>query len=115
MSFLSYDPVTGVRHDFDYDEVTGNAYITYSQDVQAVLDRNQRLRAEGTADKGIKAGWWQYASIPLTVVMEMKSRGIDLFKAKDVERVFQEIDERYPYLKLTDKHHGRKRKDIYLG
>lgn len=115
MSFLSYDPVTGVRHDFDYDEVTGNAHITYSQDVQGLLDYNQKVRNAGAADQGIKANWWHYASIPLTVVMEMRSRGIDLFKAQDMKRVLEEINTRYPYLKLTDKRHEGKTKEIFLG
>lgn len=112
--FFDYDPLTGVRYDFDYDEVTGDAFITYSEDVQTLLDRNADVRNHGLADRNKKAALRCYASLPLTVIMEMRGRGIDVFKGDDTARVLEEINTRYPYLKTTDLNHGGKVKQIYV-
>lgn len=113
--FLSYDPVTGVRHDMDYDPVSGRLDIHYQQDVQALLDRNKLMRDNGLGDHGIKGGFWHYCSIPTSVQIELLNKGIDIGKATDFKRLIEEINTHYPYLKVTEKKHGGKVKEIYLG
>jgi hypothetical protein len=113
--FLDYDPTTGVRHDMDYDPETGRLDIHYRQNVQGLLDRTKLLRDNGLTDQGIKGGFWHYASIPTTVQIELLNKGLDLFKANDFPRLLEEINTNYPYLKVSEKNHGGKVKEIYLG
>lgn len=113
--FLEYDPVTGIRHSMDYDPETGKLDLHYTQDVQPVLDLAQRVRNDRVTDVGIKNGFWHYATIPTTVQIELLNKGIDIFKANDFPRLMAEINTNYPYLKMTDKHHGQKVREIYLG
>lgn len=108
--WLEYDPLTGVREDNVATE-EGHLVINRSQDVGALLDRNAAIRNSGEADKGIKKGLWFYASIPVVVQYEMLTKyGVNVQKKSDTERVFQLINEHYPYLKLTNKMHCSPRK-----
>jgi len=112
--FLEYDPTLGVRYDFDYDPETGRASVGYQQDVQAVLDLAQRVRADRVTDEGIKKGFWHFCTIPTTVQIELMNKGIDIYKANDFPRLCAEINTNYPYLKMTEKTHGGKVKQIYV-
>lgn len=114
-TFLEYDPEIGVRYGFDYDPATGDASLTRTQDVQPVLDLAHRVRVDRVTDAGIKAGFWHYCTIPTTVQLELLNKGIDIFRADDFPRLMEEINTHYPYLKMTEKNHGGKTKDIYLG
>jgi len=113
--FFEYDPTLGVRYDMDYDEESGNVHMTYTQDVQPLLDLAHRVRADGVTDNGIKKGFWHYCSIPTAVQVELLNKGIDIFKANDFPRLCEEINTNYPYLKMTQKNHGGKVREIYLG
>ncbi len=113
--FFDFDPTTGVRYDFDYDEATGNAIIHTSQDLQAVVDHTTKIRNSGLNDKGIKESWWQYAKLPLVIALKMRNeKGINAFDPRETDRVIKEINENYPYLKTTDKNIGGKQRQIYL-
>ena len=114
-TFLEYDPVTGIRHEMDYDPETGRLQLHYQQNVQGVLDLAQRVRHDHVTDVGIKNGFWHYCTIPTTVQIELLNKGIDIFKANDFPRLMEEINTNYPYLKMTEKRHGGKVKEIYLG
>ena len=113
--FLSYDPVTGVRNDMDYDPESGRLDIHYRQDIEPLLEHTKMLRDNGLMDPGIKQGFWHYASIPTTVQLELLNKGIDIFKANDFPRLCAEINTNYPWLKVTEKNHGGRVKEIYLG
>jgi hypothetical protein len=113
--FFDFDPLTGVRYDFDYDEEKGNAIIHASQDVQDLLDYNTRLRNDSMTDKGIKESWWLYAKIPPIVFIKMRNQGINAEDPRNIKRVLEEINTNYPMLKVTQKHEGGKVKQIYLG
>lgn len=88
----------------DGNEMT--AVVEHVQDVQPLIDRNSEYANLGATDAGIKRGLWHYASIPLTVVVEMRNKGINVYNPDHRRRVFQEINTHYPYLKTTHKTHS---------
>ncbi len=102
--FFDYDPMTGLRYDYGFDEETGRAAITTTQDVQAVLDYTKALANDGATDKGIKKGWWLYAKVPAIVQLQLRAKGIRLDDPTATQRIIAEINENYPHLKCTQKH-----------
>lgn len=112
--FLDFDPVTGITHWFDHDEMTQETRITYTQDVQPILDYTRRLASESATDRGIKEGWWKYAVIPAIVQVKLRAMGIDINDPTATKRIIEEINTHYPALKTTQKTDGGKLKQIYL-
>jgi hypothetical protein len=112
--FLDFDPVTGITHWFDHDEQTNETHITYTQDVEPLLEWNKMLRNEGATDSGIKKGWWLYAKIPAIVQVKLKAKGIDLADPTATKRIIQEINEHYPALKCTTKRDGGMVPKLYM-
>lgn len=106
--FFDYDPLTGLRYDFDYDEETGNAIIHTTQDVEPLLDYNKRLANDSLTDKGIKESWWLYAKIPPIFMLKMRAKGINVEDGRHIDRVLAEINTNYPYLKTTQKNEGKR-------
>lgn len=102
--FLSFDPTTGVRKLFDYED--GKSIIRTEQDVQPLLERNLQARNENIYDSP-KATFRFYCSIPAVVQMELKKMGIDIYSKEPsmIKRMFRVINTQYPYLKVTDKKH----------
>lgn len=107
-SFFDYDPMTGLRYDFDFNEETGEAIIHTTQDVSALLDYNRALANSGATDKGIKESWWLYAKIPPIFMLKMRSKGINADDPRHIDRVIAEINTNYPALKCTQKNEGKK-------
>ncbi len=106
--FLSYDPVTGLRYDMEYEEDTGVARISTSQDISAALDWTKEQANNGLTDGGIKSGFWKYATIPAIVQIELRNKGLDIY-SKDPsmqKRVLKEINTNYAWCKTTQKHHA---------
>jgi len=104
--WIEYDPFTGVRQDNVATE-DGDLIIKRSQDVSGLLDVASFVRNTGAADSGIKRGLWHYASIPMVVQYEMLTKyGVNIQKKEDTAKVFDLINEHYPYLKTTTKHHS---------
>ncbi len=107
MELFDYDPETGQTDYFDYDHLTGKFTITTVEDVQPLLDLNASYRNEGI--KNVKGSWIRhYATVPMTVILEMKKKGIDFYNEDHSKRVFQEIEANYPYLKVDNMRHGVK-------
>jgi hypothetical protein len=113
-TFLDFDPETGIRHDFAYDEMTGLATIRTMQDVEPLLKYTREMAASGAKDKGIKGGWWMYAKIPAVVELEMRKKGIRLTDPDATKRIMQEINENYPHLKVTEKNDSGIAPKIYI-
>lgn len=107
-AFFDFDPLTGVRTDFDYDEETGNVHLHRTQDVEALLDYNKALANAGATDKGIKESWWLYAKIPPIFMLKMRAKGINVEDGRHIDRVISEINTNYPLLKCTQKNEGKK-------
>jgi hypothetical protein len=107
-SFFEFDPISGIRTDFDYDEQTGNVILQRSQDVSALLDHNAALRNAGATDRGIKESWWLYAKIPPIFMLKMRAKGINVEDGRHMDRVLAEINTNFPHLKTTQKNEGKK-------
>lgn len=70
---LDTDPITGIRHVFNYDDVTDEATITAEQDVDTVVEANKALYNENHGRHGEMT---RVAQIPMVVYMDLKKRGI---------------------------------------
>lgn len=88
------------------DESNGNITIHTVQDVKPFLERMKALRSNTDySKKGIKEDWWHVCSIPSVVIMELRNKGIDVFRKEDEKKMLKEIQSNYPYLMATDKRH----------
>ena len=54
-------------------------------------------------NKGVQQEWAHFASIPPVVEMKLKQKGIDIYNPDHTKAMIKEINENYPYLKLTTK------------
>lgn len=114
--FTEIDPVSGIRSDFTWNENAQEYSILRSADVEPNLDHSKRMANDTDVSKqGIKQGWWQYASLPPIVIIQMRAKGIDVFNRDHQDRMFAEINTSYPHLKTTQGNQGGKAKQIYLG
>ncbi len=78
----------GLRQDIDYNEREDKTIIKTYQDVEPVLERNKMLQnADDFKKQGIKNGFQQVADIPLAVVHQWMSEGINIFKPEDWPKV----------------------------
>jgi hypothetical protein len=106
---LDYDPLTGISTWFQYQDSTEEMAITTEQDLSPILDGITARRNDTDYSRdGIKNDWWHYARLPLTVIMEMKSKhGVDLMASKvDWKSALKIINREYPLLKTTEKTHA---------
>lgn len=108
---LSFDPFTGMRVWFDYDENQDETQLYYEQDgqlVEEILEDNKKMAndAEYTRN-GIHDSMWHYASLPVGVVMKwLVEDGIDAYKQEHWPAVARKLnDPEYAYLKTTTKKH----------
>lgn len=104
--FFDYDPLSGVKKTFDYDEMTGTAYIRSEQNVEPLLSRAAEDRNTGKYDTPRKE-FKLYAALPPVVQIALRNQGIDIY-SKDpamIRRMMQTINRDYPYLKSTWKMH----------
>lgn len=105
MELFDYDPVTGIRSYWEYDEDTGQGKFRREQDVTAVVDYATRLRNE-LDDKRLEDNYMRlYAVIPPGVEMELQGKGISLYDPNNTRRILEEINKNYPALKTTDRTH----------
>lgn len=104
--FLDYDDYYGVTEWF-IDNGDGSFSIEYEQDVSKFLDCMKTLRNdENYSKQGIKEEWWHYSSIPATVIMELRKKGLSIFDKNCTKDIIKEINTNYPYLKATTKRHS---------
>lgn len=108
--FFDYRPDTGVLETWDYDEMTGKAFIHQSSDHELFFKRNAEVRNTGITDKGLMDNGREfhfYASILPVVQIEMRNKGIDIYSTDPTmqRRMFDEINANYPWCKMTTKNH----------
>lgn len=113
--FFEIDPITGIRTDTDYNDETGELTLIRSADVEPVIDFSRKLANEvGLNKPDIQQGWWLYAKLPPIVILQMRAKGIDVFDQNDQARMFQEINQNYPWLKTTTGREGKTASTTYF-
>jgi len=70
---LDTDPNTGIRHVFNYDEMTDEATITAEQDVNEVIEANKAAYNDAPDRYG---EFTRVAQIPMVIYWELKKKGI---------------------------------------
>jgi hypothetical protein len=103
--FFDWNSDRGTWYEFEFDHQTGLTTVATKQDVKPVIDHAQRMRDSGYSDRGMKKGWWRYATIPAHVELELRKKGINIYKKEHTNRLLKEIDQNYPKLKYTYKTH----------
>jgi hypothetical protein len=103
--FFDYDSLTGLT---EYYEETpdGKIHIHTYQDVEPVIDYWKALANEGLPDGNFKGEGWHYATIPAIVVGQLFKKGISVLDPNDTAKVVDEVNENYPWLKTTQRHHA---------
>lgn len=104
---FDYDPLTGIRTLYDYDEENDRAIFRREEDISGVLKVAAETRAMqpssyiGQSDEK----WFPMAIVPATVMAELMKKGIDVasMEGRDASALAKEIEQNYSYLKLTDK------------
>lgn len=107
MELFDYDPQTGIRTLWSYDEDTGKGQFRREQDVQGFVDWATSIRNQGLADGELKKDDYMclYAVIPPGVEMELKSKGINIYDPNCTKILLETINRDYRYLKTTEKVH----------
>jgi hypothetical protein len=102
--YFSYDPLTGVRTLFDYDEDTDTAIFRREQDVEGVLAFAAECRRQETTRKNLKRDdyFCLHSTIPAMVEVELLKKGLSLNREEDLPKIAREIETNYPNLKCTD-------------
>ena len=105
---LDFNPLSGEKVFFQYEQSTDRMTITHEQDVSQHLDVAHYLATDDERDrKGRKKDWWHYAHVPNTVILEMKQKhGVDFFNRADEKRVFELLNTEYKRLKTTNLNHN---------
>lgn len=98
---LDYDPVTGAKQWFSYDDDTDTMRIRYEEDVQDILEANKRAQNE-SFDK--RDDVWHAANIPNTIIMKWKlEHGIELWNPDHKEGVRRLLNsDEYRYLRVKN-------------
>jgi len=106
---LDYNSITGLETWYSVDS-DGTEIIEYTSDAEPILEVNKALQNETDhTKKGIKDGFWHYASIPAGVQMKWYvEEGIDVYNKDHMPRVLKKLQDRdYMHLKTTTKVHLR--------
>lgn len=108
---LNVDKTTGLMTWHEHDSLTDTTTISHTADAQPVLELNLAMRNdEDFSKKGIKDGWWMYASIPVGLQVKwMIEEGLDVYNVRHSDRLSKKLaDPEYAYLKTTYGHHKLK-------
>ena len=103
--FFDFDPFTGLQEFVEFG-ADGMIHIHTYQDVEPIIDHCKALANEGLPDQNFRGEGWLYAIIPAIVQMEMLNKGIDLKDPNDIGKVVREVNQNYPILKTTHRHHA---------
>lgn len=102
---LSYDPYTGIKEVFEGDG-KGNFKIQTVQDCESIVRFNKDCQNEESLKKnGIKNDFYHFARVPLTVLLEWKTKyNLDYNKKEDlpkIEKLLSSPD--YKYLRTVNR------------
>lgn len=101
-----FNPVTGVREDYYWDEMEQKMTIRNRHDVGDVIESNKR-QANNSLDSRYGNEMMQHvADIPMAVYVQWKNEGVDILENSPEARKFLKRklnDPDYRYLKRTVK------------
>ena len=102
---INHDAFTGVNTYHEYDHSSGKTFITESQDVEQVLNYTKTLANDSSyKSKGIKNDWYHFATVPNTVIMEIKNKhGLDVFKKDDLPKIERLLQSEYRKLLTVNR------------
>lgn len=93
---FDFDPLTGLKTTFSYNEENDSFALTYSQDITPVLDVNKESQADGFDKSG---EMWHAARIPVGIQYEwIAKHGVNLWNPnhkEGVRRLLNSPDYRY--------------------
>ena len=91
---------------YGYNPDSDTHALTTTEDVSGLLDALAAKRNQSMSKFGKVEEWSHYASIPPTVQIELRNRGLDINNRDHLKRIIKIIDSEYPYLKATNKIHA---------
>jgi hypothetical protein len=95
---LDFDPESGLKTFYDYDEADDRTIIRYEQDVEPILDANKWDRNHSSKKMG--DGLVHVARVPVAVQLEWYVKhGVKMWDKDHRGRVNQLLDTDYKYLK----------------
>lgn len=96
---LDYDPASGLKEWFTYDEANDSFAITYEQDVTSVLDANKAEQAEGFDRRN---DVWHAARVPVGIQYEwLVKHGVNIWNKNHREGVKRLLnDPEYRWLRV---------------
>lgn len=102
---FDYDPLTGVKQFFYYDEDTDETHIQTVQDVSHELEASKALaKDESYTRKGMKNDMLHYAHVPDGVLMQWMGMGVDIKDTKELIKMVNKPE--WQYLKTTTLKHA---------
>jgi hypothetical protein len=108
--FFDYDPLTGLEERYE-ETPDGMMHLHTYQDVAPIIDHCKALANDGGPDEAWrKNGVAVYAKLPMVVAGQMMKKGIRVFDQNHVQAVVREVNQNYPWLKTTTKHHEVKQR-----
>ena len=85
---LDYDPLTGIKKVFHWDESNGKFHIETLQDIEPILEMNKNLFNNNDYRKqGLKEDMVHYATIPESIQVQWLQEGINIYNKDHWPRV----------------------------
>lgn len=103
---IVFDQQVGKTQHYGYNPDTDTHAIQTTEDVSGLLDALANKRTQTMKSFGKVEEWAHYCSIPPTVQIELRNRGLDINNREHLKRICRIIDSEYPYLKATTKVHA---------
>lgn len=107
---LDYDPVSGMRVTWQYNDADDSVTLGHHQDTTAIVESNKAALLDLDEHKrGSKKGWAHYAKVPEIVILEWKALyGLDFFNPNHYKKCMALLNgPDYKYLKRTTYNHDR--------
>lgn len=101
---IDFDSLSGVQTWHEYDATEDRTIITETQDVEPLLEMNKaQYNDESFKRRGMKNEMLKVASVPVTVLMEWKTKhGVDAWDKNHTAKIMKLLnDPEYRYLRTA--------------